>query len=207
MIILNTNNMRLSALTLAIHDDFENLSLIFREKDSANNIFSVEFSFIDIRFINDERIVLGGTLEVKSNSQKSNGTIEYNFSKNKFYRVLYYANGTIRRIHELELNPVWNNMKYVNNFLYFVSNFLYSEEDYETNHVNRDIGPAASAAADRLRRRGEVSGGLLRRKGCLHQRQGRLQGRCSREAVLWPDCHGHRLSLSAGRGVHPLFLR
>ena len=136
------NNMRLSALTLAIHDNFENLSLIFREKDSANNIFSVEFSFIDIRFINDERIVLGGTLEVKSNSQKSNGTIEYNFSKNKFYRVLYYANGTIRRIHELELNPVWNNMKYVNNFLYFVSNFLYSEEDYETNiNIN---GPTIS---------------------------------------------------------------
>jgi len=123
-----TGSIRLSVLSLAIHDKFDKLSLIFRAKDSANNIFSVKFSFIELCSFNNKCMVLKGILGVKCSNQITNGTIEYNFSNNKFYRVRCYANGTVRRIHELEINPVWNDMKIVNGFLSFISNCLYSNE-------------------------------------------------------------------------------
>ena len=57
----------LPIISLLLYEKFEQLSIVFREKNSANNIISVTFSYVDVRLINNERVILGGILNVKNN--------------------------------------------------------------------------------------------------------------------------------------------
>lgn len=121
---------RLSALSLAINDNFPNLTLEFVEKNKSTNMaYSVNLHFNEVKYIDKERFVLKGYLDVAS-KRYGIGTIEYNFNTQEFYRVSYSDKTTrSRRLHTL----IAHNQNVINNLLSFISNYLYSTEDYENN--------------------------------------------------------------------------
>lgn len=130
---------RLKALSLAINDKFPNLILEFVEKNKSTNMaYSVNLHFNEVKYIDKERFVLKGYLDVAS-KQYGIGTIEYNFNTQEFYRVSYSDKTTrSRRLHSL----IVHNKEVVNELLTFISDYLYSTEDYE-NDVNAN-GPTPS---------------------------------------------------------------
>ena len=130
---------RLKALSLAINDNFPNLVLEFVEKNKSTNMaYSVNLHFNEVKYIDKERFVLKGYLDVAS-KQYGIGTIEYNFNTQEFYRVSYSDKTTrSRRLHTL----IAHNQNVINDLLSFISNYQYSTEDYE-NNVNVN-GPTPS---------------------------------------------------------------
>ena len=130
---------RLKALSLAINDNFPNLILEFVEKNKSTNMaYSVNLHFNEVKYIDKERFVLKGYLDVAS-KQYGIGTIEYIFNTQEFYRVSYSDKTTrSRRLHSL----IVHNKEVVNELLTFISDYLYSTEDYE-NDVNAN-GPTPS---------------------------------------------------------------
>ncbi len=126
---------RLKALSLAINDNFPNLVLEFVEMNKSTNMaYSVNLHFNEVKYIDKERFVLKGYLDVAS-KQYGIGTIEYNFNTQEFYRVSYSDKTTrSRRLHTL----IAHNQNVINDLLSFISNYQYSTEDYENNvNVNR----------------------------------------------------------------------
>lgn len=130
---------RLKALSLAINDNFPNLVLEFVEKNKSTNMaYSVNLHFNEVKYIDKERFVLKGYLDVAS-KQYGIGTIEYNFNTQEFYRVSYSDKTTrSKRLHTL----IAHNQNVINDLLSFISNYQYSTEDYE-NNVNVN-GPTPS---------------------------------------------------------------
>ena len=63
--------------------------------------------------------------------------IQYDFAEEKFYEVVYCANGTIRRKEELILLTVGDigaeNVRIANELILHMGNCLYSIEDYQAN--------------------------------------------------------------------------
>ena len=120
----------LDALSLSIRDNFPNLVLEFVEKNQATNrAYTVNLHFNEVKYINKERCVLKGKLDVAS-KPFGVGTIEYNFNTQEFYRVSYSDKTTrSRRLHTL----IVHNKEEMNNLLSFISNYLYACEDYEHN--------------------------------------------------------------------------
>lgn len=127
-----SNNKRLEAISLAIHDNLPNLKLEFIENDKANQHYTVVFNYESVKLIDDTRFVLFGKTTVSSNKTE-NGYIEFNFSAQSFYRVKFFANSSIRRMYKLIIDPLCKD-KFVN-LLVFISKFLYAEEDY-TKTIN-----------------------------------------------------------------------
>ena len=129
-----SENITLEALSLAINDNFPNLTLEFVEKNKSTNMaYSVNLHFNEVKYIDKERFVLKGYLDVAS-KRYGIGTIEYNFNTQEFYRVSYSDKTTrSRRLHTL----IAHNQNVINNLLSFISNYQYSTEDYE-NNVNVD---------------------------------------------------------------------
>ena len=125
-----SENITMDALSIAIHDNFPNLTLEFVEhNDKTNRSYPVDLSFRKVKYIDKERIVLHGQLMV-SLKPFGEGAIEYNFNTQKFYRVSYSDKTTrSRKLHTLMVD----NQEIINKMLYFISNYLYSTEDYETN--------------------------------------------------------------------------
>ena len=125
-----SENLTIKALSLAISDNFPNLSLEFVEhNEKTKQSYPVDLKFTDVKYIDNERIVLHGQLIV-SLKPFGIGAIEYNFNTQSFYRVSYSDKTTrSRKLHTL----VPHNQETINNVLAFVSNYLYSREDYETN--------------------------------------------------------------------------
>ena len=128
-----SENITNKALSLAIHDNFPNLKLEFVEhNDKTNRSYPVDLKFKEVKYHDDDRIVLLGNLTV-SLKEFGLGTIEYQFNTQTFYRVSYSDKTTrSRKIHTL----VVDNTEIVNNLLSFVSNYMYSKEDYESNINN-----------------------------------------------------------------------
>lgn len=120
----------LKALSLAINDNFPNLLLEFVEKNKATNrAYPVDLHFTEVKYIDKERCVLKGKLDVAS-KPFGVGTIEYNFNTQEFYRVSYSDKTTrSRRLHTL----IVHNKEEMDNLLSFISNYLYACEDYEHN--------------------------------------------------------------------------
>lgn len=136
-----SENLTLKALSLAIHDNFPNLNLEFVEhNEKTNQSYPVDLSFSDVKYIDNERVVLHGNLTV-SLRPFGVGAIEYNFNTQDFYRMSYSDKTTrSRKLHTL----IPHNEETINNMLVFISKYLYSREDYETNvNVN---GPTKSKA-------------------------------------------------------------
>ena len=127
---------RLKALSLAINDNFPNLILEFVEKNKSTNMaYSVNLHFNEVKYIDKERFVLKGYLDVAS-KQYGIGTIEYNFNTQEFYRVSYSDKTTrSRRLHTL----ITHNQNVINDLLTFISNYQYSTEDYEDYENNINI--------------------------------------------------------------------
>ena len=134
-----SETMKLEVLSKAIDDNFPNLVLEFVEINKATHMaYTVNLCFSDVKYIDTERIVLKGKLDVAS-KPSSVGTIEYNFNTQEFYRVSYSDKTTrSRRLHTL----IIHNEDVAKNLLTFISNYLYSTEDYE-NDVNVN-GPTPS---------------------------------------------------------------
>ena len=118
-------NISLEALSLAIRDNFPNSILEFVEKNQATNrAYSVDLHFTEVKYINKERCILKGKLDVAS-KPFGVGTIEYNFNTQEFYRVSYSDKTTrSRRLHTL----IIHNEDVADNLLTFISNYLYSTE-------------------------------------------------------------------------------
>lgn len=135
-----SENITLIALTHAIKVNLPNLILEFVEHNNATNrSYPVDMTFDTIKFIDKERVVFKGYLDMPSSIPSGVGTIEYNFSTGQFYRVSYSDKTTrSRRLHSL----IVHNKDVVNDLLTFISNYLYSTEDNEhTVDVN---GPTPS---------------------------------------------------------------
>lgn len=125
-----SENITMKALSLAIHDNLPNLNLEFVEhNEKTNQSYPVDLRFTDVKYIDNERVVLHGQLTV-SLRPFGIGAIEYNFNTQDFYRVSYSDKTTrSRKLHTL----IPHNEDVINNLLTFISNYLYSREDYETN--------------------------------------------------------------------------
>lgn len=123
-----SNQKRMSAITLSIHDNFPNLVLNFIERDKANQYYSVVFHFKEMMTMNDERFVMKGDVEISGQGMKQ-GYIEFNFQQQSFYRVNFYGNGSIRRIYTLMLDNDYKET--FNSVLSFITNICYAEKDYE----------------------------------------------------------------------------
>lgn len=125
-------NITLNELSLAINDNFPNLTLEFVEKNQATNTaYSVDMHFKEIKFINKERCVLKGKLDVAS-KPFGIGTIEYNFNTQEFYRVSYSDKTTrSKRLHTL----IAHNQDVINNLLSFIINFLQQVKDIKQIHI------------------------------------------------------------------------
>lgn len=134
-----SENITLEALSLSIRDNFPNLILEFVEKDQeTNRAYPVDLHFTEVKYINKERCILKGQLDVAS-KPFGVGTIEYNFNTQEFYRVSYSDKTTRnRRLHTI----IIHNEDIAKQLLTFISNYLYSTEDYE-NDVNVN-GPTLS---------------------------------------------------------------
>ena len=126
----SSKNLTLKALSLAISDNFSNLTLEFVEhNEKTRQSYPVDLKFTDVKYIDNERIVLHGQLVVSLESFGI-GAIEYNFNTQSFYRVSYSDKTTrSRKLHTL----IPHNQETINAVLAFVSNYLYSREDYEAN--------------------------------------------------------------------------
>ena len=125
-----SENLTMKALSLAIHDNFPNLTLEFVEhNEKTNQSYPVDLRFTDVKYIDNERVVLHGQLTV-SLRPFGIGAIEYNFNTQDFYRVSYSDKTThSRKLHTL----LPHNEEQIKRVLTFVSNYLYAREDYETN--------------------------------------------------------------------------
>lgn len=140
-----SENLTLPALSKAIKDNFPSLLLEFIEhNEETNRSYPVDMSFIEVKFLNNERIVLKGNLKV-SLKDFGVGTIEYQFNTQKFYRVSYSDKTTrSRKIHTL--TP--HNREELKQLLSFISKYMYSQEDYQHN-IDKN-GPTSSKAHESL---------------------------------------------------------
>lgn len=125
-----SNQKRMSAISLSIHDNFPNLELHFIERDKANQYYSVVFLFKEMMTMNDDRFVMRGDINISGQGSKQ-GYIEFNFQQQSFYRVNYYGSGTVRRLYTLMLDNDYRDT--FNSILAFITNIGYSEKDYEHN--------------------------------------------------------------------------
>ena len=138
----NAEGLTIPALTQAIKSNFPSLVLEFVEhNDKTNRSYPVDFTFNSVKYIDKERIVLEGYLDMPTSIPSGNGTIEYQFNTQTFYRVSYSDRTTrSRRIHTM----ISHNIDVANDFLSFVTNYLYSTEDFE--HSVDVNGPSQSKA-------------------------------------------------------------
>ena len=135
----SANQTRLPAITQSIHDNFPSLKLHFIERDKANQYYSVEFSFSEMKVLNDDRFVMKGDISISGQQQKQ-GYIEFSFQQQSFFRVNFYGGGSIRRIYPLMLDNDYNEL--FKSLLTHITNIGYAEKDYEHNvNVN---GPTIS---------------------------------------------------------------
>ena len=126
----SANQTRLPAITQSIHDNFPSLILHFIERDKANQYYSVEFSFSEMKVLNDDRFVMKGYISI-SGQQEKQGYIEFSFQQQSFYRVNFYGGGSIRRIYPLMLDNDYNEL--FKSLLMHITNIGYAEKDYEHN--------------------------------------------------------------------------
>lgn len=85
-----------------------NQHIIFRERDTANNVYSIEFTLQSVVFVDDNHAQFAGIITMGGNKKRVNGIIEYWFNVGKFYRIL-----NKRKKNELVINPLWNSMSFI----------------------------------------------------------------------------------------------
>ena len=132
-----SRDLTLSALNNAIKNNFSILDFHFIAEKMGLS-FTISFNFKEIKFIDKNRVVMGGIFNRKSSNETYKGSVEYSFNNGSFYQVNFYGQGSVRRLFPMTLDiksPEYKKTAY--DFLTFISNYLYSVEDYQTN-VNKN---------------------------------------------------------------------
>ena len=134
------------AITQSVFDTIGNISIIFRKPEKEKYLTSlVRFLFNEVIYLSDDCFIVQGLTEmskhpIPSSKYRPKPTyvqIEYVFDEEKFYEVVYCANGTIRRKDELILITAEDigqeNLDNANKLKQHMTNCLYSIEDYKSN--------------------------------------------------------------------------
>ncbi len=134
------------ALSLSVFDTIGRFTLLFIKPEKERYLSSrVSFHFNEIIFLRDDCFIMQGITEMSKHPIPSSKyrqkpiyvQIQYDFSEEKFYEVVYCANGTIRRKEELILMTAGDvgeqNVKIANALKLHMTNCLYSIEDYKSN--------------------------------------------------------------------------
>lgn len=122
--MMKSNNIRLEAISLALHDNFPNMQLEFIEKDKANQHYTVVFNYRSVKSVDNVRLILSGETSI-SGKKSENGFVEFNFSTQSFYRVKFFASGRSRRIYKLVMDPLCKDT-FVD-LLAFLTKYFYAE--------------------------------------------------------------------------------
>ncbi len=122
--------MMLDVLSQSIRTNFPSLILEFVEhNDETNCSYPVDMTFIEVKYLNNERIVLKGKLKA-SLKEFGVGTIEYQLNSQKFYRVSYSdKTKKSRKIHSLILH----NRDEVKDFLSALERYILDERYANVN--------------------------------------------------------------------------
>lgn len=113
--------------------------LTFSEEQEDRSYKGLEFTLDKIEMASAKRVVFSGMGSVNGKTPEKM-YIQYLFSpndkknENHFYRVGYYAGGSIRRLHVLELDNTNSpedirNAKLCNKLLKFITDYLYTIDD------------------------------------------------------------------------------
>ena len=104
-------------LSMDIHNRIPHLILEFVEhNDKTNQSYPVDLEFSEIKYLDNERVVLHGHLIV-SLRPYGIGAIEYNFNTKEFYRVSFSdKTSRSRRLHTL----LPHNQETINNLITFI---------------------------------------------------------------------------------------
>ena len=103
------------ALSLSVFDTIGHFKLLFIKPEKEKYLSSkVSFSFNEIIFLRQDCFIMQGITEMSKHPIPSSKyrpkpiyvQIQYDFAEEKFYEVVYCANGTIRRKEELILLTV-----------------------------------------------------------------------------------------------------
>lgn len=89
-----------------------NQQIIFRERDTANNEYSIEFTLHSLILVDDAHARLVGFITMGGKGNSMNGTIEYWFNEDIFYRMVNKRNK-----RKIEINPLWNEMSVIKVFI------------------------------------------------------------------------------------------
>ena len=127
---IDADQERLIAMTQSIHDTFPSLKLHFIERDRANQFYSVVFSFIGMKALKEDRLVMKGNMSI-SGEQEKQGYIEFSFRQQSFYRVNFYRSGSIRRIFPLMMDNDYSEL--FKSILTYMINVGYSEKDCQND--------------------------------------------------------------------------
>ena len=134
-----------SAITQSVLDTVGRFSLLFIRPEIKGYLSStVLFHFNEIIFLRNDCFIMQGITEMSKHPVPSSKyrpkpgyvQIQYDFSEEKFYEVVYCANGTIRKKVSLTLLTAGdvgeNNLNTANMLKHHMTNCLYSIEDYKS---------------------------------------------------------------------------
>ena len=117
-----------SSLSRAIRDKYFNLCLEFVELNKKTNMaYSADLSLEGIKYIDDQRCVFYGQLDL-AGKPWGVATIEYRFATKEFYRVYYTEKTMRRRKFDISLSLIVHNIDEVNALLEFIIQYKNSEE-------------------------------------------------------------------------------
>ncbi len=126
--MIQSNDIRLDAITLVLHDNFPSMTLNFIETDRANQSYPVVFQFEKVVLDNEERFVFKGKISVCGKPYET-GYIEYQYISGKkwpsnFYRVSFSGNVVLKYMFPLEAHPRFT--RDVEAVLAFMRNFKHA---------------------------------------------------------------------------------
>lgn len=134
------------ALSNSVIDNVGVFTLLFTKKEKEGYLTSkVSFHFNEIIYLDTKCFIMQGHTEMSKHPIPSSKyrpkpryvQVEYNFQTQKFYEVVYCANGTIRRLGELKLMTAQDvgerNQAIANKLILHMTNCMYSIEDYESS--------------------------------------------------------------------------
>ena len=140
-----STKLNYSAITQSVLDTVGRFSLLFIRPEIEGYLSStVLFHFNEIIFLRNDCFIMQGITEMSKHPIPSSKyrpksvyvQIQYDFSEEKFYEVVYCANGTIRKKVSLTLLTAGdvgeNNLNTANMLKHHMTNCLYYIEDYKS---------------------------------------------------------------------------
>ena len=127
-----TPALNYSAITQSVLDTVGCFSLLFIRPEPEGYLHSIiSFKFNEIIFLRDDCFIMQGITEMLRHPKPVYVQIQYVFSEEKFYEVVYCANGTIRKKAPLTLLTAGdvgeNNLNTANMLNHHMTNCSYSK--------------------------------------------------------------------------------